>query len=128
MTVGGSKCELAHAPRLVLWLLQDLGTDRDGSFMEGVDIIHTQIRDVTVIAELSRARHVRASAEHEGDRAGTTEPPVARGHVVDLAAEDVPIPRTGTVKIMNRKNWIRAGDPHDTILTRERSPMREPSG
>jgi hypothetical protein len=119
MTVGGSKCELAHAPRLVVWLLQDLGTHRDGSFMKGVNIVHAQIRDVAVIAELRRFGHVLAPAEHEGDLACATEPPVARGYVVDLAAENVPVPRTGTLEIMNRKNWIRALDSHTTILAGE---------
>jgi hypothetical protein len=106
MTVGGSKCEFAHVPRLVLRLLQDLGTHSDGSFVEGVNIVHVQVRDVAVIAQISCAGHVRAPAKHERDLARTTEPPAARGYVVDLAAENVPIPRTGAVKIMNRKNWI----------------------
>ena len=117
MTVWGSKSELAHAPRLVAWLLQDLATHSGGSFMEGVNIVHVQVRDVAVIAELSRAGHVRAPAEHERDVARTTEPPVAGGDVVDVAAENIPIPRTRTLKIMNRENWIRARDPHSAILT-----------
>jgi hypothetical protein len=124
MTVGGSKCELAHAPRLVVWLRQDLGTCGDGSFMESVNVVHVQVRDVAVIAELSRAGHVRAPTEHEGDLARTTEPPVVRGDVVDVAAEHVPIPSSATLKMMNRRNWIRARDPHDTILTREGANAR----
>ena len=72
MIVGGSNSELAHAPRLVLWLLQDLSTRSDGSLVEGVNIVHVQARDVAVVAELSRAGHVQAAAEHEGDLARTT--------------------------------------------------------
>ena len=49
----------------------------------------------------------------------TTEPPVARADVVDVAADHVPTPRTTTLRTMNRKNWIRARDPHKTSLKRE---------
>ncbi len=108
MTVGGSKPQLAHAPRLVLWLLQDFGTHSDGSLVERVTIVGMQVRDVAVIAEISRGGHVWAPAEHGGDLVHPTEPPVSRIDVVDLAAENLPISRARPLKIMNCENRIRA--------------------
>ncbi len=120
VTVGRTKAKLAHAPRLVSWRLQNLGTDGDGPPVERVNVVDTEVSDIAVIAELAGGRHVGTSAEHECDSAGATEAPVARVDVIEFTLEDVAVPGSGHVQIMNRENWIRADDPHDAIVPRSR--------
>jgi hypothetical protein len=82
MAVGGSKRELTHPPRFVSWRLQDLGPDSYGPPMKRVDVVHIEVRDIAVIANLAGGRNLRAAAEHKWHVAGATEPPVARVDVM----------------------------------------------
>jgi hypothetical protein len=110
-----------------VWRLQDLGTRGEGSLVEPINIIHAQVRDIAVIAELARIGYVRTPAEHERHLARTTEPPVARVHIIDLAAENLLVPRTGPVKVVNSKDRVRADEPHSTILRRRSDQCARPS-
>jgi hypothetical protein len=116
VTVGRTKAKLAHAPRLVSWRLQNLGTDGDSSPIERVNVVDPEVGNTAVITEFASGRHVGTSAEHERDTASAAEAPVARGDIIDFTLEDVAIPSTGHVQIMNRENRIRADEPHPAIV------------
>jgi hypothetical protein len=116
MAVGRSEPELTHAPRFVSGGLEDLCACSNGSCVKPVDVVDAEVRDVAVIAELARGGNVRTSAEHEGDLARATEPPIARVNVIEFAPEDVAIPRAGPVQIMDRQNRGGARDPHESIV------------
>jgi hypothetical protein len=120
VTVGRTKAKLAHAPRLVSWRLQNLGTDGESPPIERVNVVDTEVGDIAVIAELASGRHVGTSAEHERHTAGAAEAPVARGDIVEFTLKDVAVPSTADVQIMNRENRIRTDDPHGVIVPRGR--------
>jgi len=113
MAVGRPKRELAHAPPFVSGGLEDLCAGSNGSRVKPVNVVDAEVCDITVIAKLARGGNVRAAAEHEGDVARATEPPIARVNVIELAPEDVAIPRAGPVQVMNRENRRRGRDLHE---------------
>ena len=123
MTVRRAKAELTHSPRLVPWRLQNLSTLSDCPPVERINVLDTEIGNITVIAKLTGSRIVRASPQHERDGSRTTEPPIPRVNIVDPAPQDVAIPRTGSTQVVDRENGIRAGDPHSGIL-----PQARPTG
>ena len=58
-------------------------------------------------------------------RTGGVEPPQPealaleadeRGNIVQLAPEDIAVPRTGALQVMNGHNRRRGRDPHEIIL------------
>ena len=110
VTVRRTKPKLAHAPRLISWRLQNLGTDGNGPPVERVNVVDTEVGDIAVIAELASGRDVGTSAEHECGTASAAEAPVTRIDIIDLTLEDVAVPSSGHVQIMNRENRIRADD------------------
>jgi hypothetical protein len=69
-----------------------------------------------MVAKFTGVRDVGAAAEHESDRAHTTETPIARRDVVDLAPEHIPVPGSREFQIMNGQHWIRTHDAHVSIL------------
>jgi hypothetical protein len=118
MAVGRPERELVHAPPFVSRGLEDVGACSKGSRVKPVNVVDAEVCDIAVIAHLARGGNVRAAAEHKGDGARTTEPPIARVNVIELAPEDVAIPRTGPVQVMNRHNRRRSPDPRESILPR----------
>ena len=113
MTVWGSERYLMHTPGFILRGFQNLGARSDGSAVEAIDVVDAEVRDIAVIAELTGRGNVWAAAEHKGDIAGAAESPVARVYVIDVAPEDVAIPRTGLLEVVNGENRMRARDLHN---------------
>jgi hypothetical protein len=120
VAVGRPKRELTHAPWFVVGGLEYLCACRDRSHVERINVIDAQIRDIAVIAKLARGGNVGAATKHEHHLARATKPPIARVNVIELAPEDVAIPRTGPTKVMDGQNRIRARDLHaeDSDATR----------
>jgi hypothetical protein len=116
MAVGRPERDLAHAQRFVSRGLEHLCACTHGSRVKLVNVVDAKVCDIAVIAKLARGGNVRAAAEHERDVARTTEPPIARVNVIELASEDVPIPPTGSVQVMNRQNRRRGCNLRESIL------------
>jgi hypothetical protein len=77
-----------------------------------------EVGDVAVIAEFAGVRNVGAATEHECDLACATETPIARRDVVELAPEDIAVPGSRDLQIMNGQHWVRTPDAHGSILPR----------
>lgn len=123
VTVWRPKPELPPAPRLVSWWLQNLGTGSDGSSVEVVNVLDAEVGHVAVIAKLARGGHVWASTQHERDVARPAEAPVARIDVHEVAPENVAVPNSRHVQVVNRENRIRADYVHDSIVPIRRMSM-----
>lgn len=85
MAIRRPEPEFPHAPGFVSRGLHHLGARSNGSAVEAVNVVDVEVRDVAVVAQLVGRGNVRAAAEHEGDLAGTTESPIARGDIVKFA-------------------------------------------
>jgi len=123
VTVWRPKPELPPAPRLVSWWFQNLGTGSDGSSVEFVNVLDAEVGHVAVIAKLAGGGHVWASTQHERDVARPAEAPVARIDVHEVAPENVAVPNSRHVQVVNRENRIRADYVHDSIVPIRRMSM-----
>jgi hypothetical protein len=112
MPVGRPKPKLSPPPWFVLWGLEDVCARGDRPTEERVNVVDVEIGDVAVVAKLAGGRNVRATSEHERHAARATKPPVARIDVVDLAPENIAVPRRRAVEIMNRQDRMGARDVH----------------
>ena len=88
----------------------------------GVDVVDFEIRDVTVIANVARARSVRAVAQHELDGTRSAEHPVARVRIVGLAPDDVVIPARQAGRSLHGEYRVGCEDLHggQPVLERRR--------
>ena len=116
MAVGGTQTEFPHMPWFVPRRLQDLGANGEGTLVELVYIVHYQVGRIAVIPKFPGGRDVGASAEHEFSVAGSTEHPVAWVGLANLAAQNVSIPRSRYVKLMDCQNRMCAPDLHGVIM------------
>jgi hypothetical protein len=128
MAVGGAERELAHAPGLVSRWMCDLGAGGHRAAMKGVHVVDAKVCDVAVIAQLRCRRNVWAATKHERDGARPAKAPVAGGDVVELAAQDVPVPRSRDLQVVNGQYRICADDPHDLILRHLRAGVQPIEG
>ena len=124
VAVWGSHAKLAHSPRLVRGWFQDLRARVDRPVMEGVDVIDAQIRHIAVIAELRCGHGVRAASEHDVDRAGMAERPVAGLRISCLATKDVAIPGCRHFQVVHGENGVRVQDLHIQIVARSKLSIR----
>jgi len=93
MPVRRAKPKLAPAPRFVSWRLEHVCARSDRLAEERINVIDVEVGDVAVVAKLAGGWNVRATSEHERHAAGAAKPPVARIDVVDLAPENIAVPR-----------------------------------
>jgi hypothetical protein len=116
VAVRRAQPKLAHSPRLFAQVLENLGARGDRFAVVGGDIVDSEIRDIAVVSELACGWDIGAAAQHERDPARAAERPIPRINFVDLAAEHVAIPRSGSFEIMNCENGIGSHDRHGSIL------------
>jgi hypothetical protein len=112
MPVGRPKPKLAPPPWFVLWGLEDVCARGDRLAEERVNVVDVEIGDVAVVAKFTGGWNVRATSEHERHAARATKPPVAGIDVVDLAPENIAVPRRRAVEVMNGKDRMGARDVH----------------
>ncbi len=117
VAVRRAQTKLAHSPRLFAQVLQNLGARRDRFTVVGGDIVDSEIRDIAVVSELACRWDIGAAAQHERDPARAAERPIPRINFVDLTAEHVSIPRSGSFEVMNCENGIGPHDRHGPILS-----------
>jgi len=93
MPVRRAKPKLAPAPRFVSWGLEHVCARSDRLTEERVNVVNVEIGDVAVVAKLTGGWNLWATSEHERHATGATKTPVAGIDVVDLAPENIAVPR-----------------------------------
>ncbi len=84
--------------------MHHVGTDGHRPTVKGIHVVDMKVGDVVVIADLRGWGNIWTATEHEDGVACSTEPPVPGFNVIELAAENVPIPSAGQLQVMDRQH------------------------
>jgi hypothetical protein len=112
MTVDRPESELTHAPGLAPERLDDLDPRRDDATMVCVGVVHDEIAEVRVIAELGGGDRVGAFPRHDPARVPHEHAPAGIADLTDLEPQHVTVERPRSFEVGDGEDEIGPTDRH----------------